>query len=90
MLNTCPHIVGSRVISFDQAAKVLQSWRDPVEEVDPDVVIGYNISRRGEVRASTYSLLRDARRAAIKHTVNNRNVFNSGLRLAVCKALPAK
>lgn len=43
-LNTCSHIVGSQVLSFDDEAKLLESWRDFVEQVDPDVVIGYNIS----------------------------------------------
>lgn len=43
-LNTCSHIVGSQVISFQDERKMLQSWRDFVEEVDPDVVIGYNIA----------------------------------------------
>lgn len=44
-LNTCAHIVGSDVHSFDKEAELLQSWRDFVEEVDPDVIIGYNISQ---------------------------------------------
>jgi hypothetical protein len=43
-LNSCSHIVGSQVISFEDEADMLQKWRDFVEEVDPDVVIGYNIS----------------------------------------------
>ncbi|KII85833.1 hypothetical protein PLICRDRAFT_144471 [Plicaturopsis crispa FD-325 SS-3] len=43
-LNTCSHIVGSQVLSFDDERKMLEAWRDFVEEVDPDVVIGYNIS----------------------------------------------
>jgi DNA polymerase elongation subunit (family B) len=43
-LNTCSHIVGSQVLSFNDEAKMLQAWRDFVEEVDPDVVIGYNIA----------------------------------------------
>ncbi|GLB41714.1 putative DNA polymerase [Lyophyllum shimeji] len=43
-LNTCSHIVGSQVLSFDDEAKLLQAWRDFIEEVDPDVVIGYNIA----------------------------------------------
>ncbi|KAF8972660.1 ribonuclease H-like domain-containing protein [Flammula alnicola] len=43
-LNTCSHIVGSQVLSFDDEANMLQSWRDFVEQVDPDVVIGYNIA----------------------------------------------
>ncbi|KAF8199125.1 hypothetical protein BJ912DRAFT_950996 [Pholiota molesta] len=42
-LNTCSNIVGSQVISYDDEAKMLQSWRDFVETVDPDVIIGYNI-----------------------------------------------
>ncbi|KAG2748452.1 hypothetical protein P692DRAFT_201790083 [Suillus brevipes Sb2] len=43
-LNTCSHIVGSQVMSFDDEAEMLQAWRDFIEEVDPDLVIGYNIS----------------------------------------------
>ncbi|TFY75983.1 hypothetical protein EWM64_g8027, partial [Hericium alpestre] len=43
-LNTCAHIVGSQVLSFDDEAKMLESWRDFVQEIDPDVIIGYNIA----------------------------------------------
>ena len=43
-LNTCAHIVGSQVISFQDEAQLLLKWRDFVEQVDPDIVIGYNIS----------------------------------------------
>ena len=41
-LNTCAHIVGSQVLSFQEEAKMLLAWRDFIEKVDPDVVIGYN------------------------------------------------
>ncbi|KAL0953498.1 hypothetical protein HGRIS_004725 [Hohenbuehelia grisea] len=41
-LNTCSNIVGSQVISYDDEAKLLEEWRNFVEEVDPDVIIGYN------------------------------------------------
>jgi DNA polymerase elongation subunit (family B) len=43
-LNTCSHIVGSQVISFNNEAEMLQKWRDFVEQVDPDLIIGYNIA----------------------------------------------
>jgi DNA polymerase delta subunit 1 len=43
-LNTCSHIVGSQVISFDNEIGMLSAWRDFIEEVDPDVIIGYNIA----------------------------------------------
>ncbi|KAJ6485901.1 DNA polymerase family B-domain-containing protein [Mycena sanguinolenta] len=43
-LNTCSHIVGSQVLTFKNEAKLLQAWSDFVAEVDPDVVIGYNIA----------------------------------------------
>ncbi|KAF8075071.1 DNA polymerase family B-domain-containing protein [Lyophyllum atratum] len=43
-LNTCSNIVGSQVLSFKDEDKLLESWRDFVQEVDPDVVIGYNIA----------------------------------------------
>ncbi|KAF5355326.1 hypothetical protein D9758_006032 [Tetrapyrgos nigripes] len=43
-LNTCSHIVGSQVMSYDDEAQMLEAWKDFVQEVDPDVVIGYNIA----------------------------------------------
>ncbi|TFK74920.1 hypothetical protein BDN72DRAFT_832633 [Pluteus cervinus] len=43
-LNTCAHIVGSQVLSYDDESDMLEGWRNFIEEVDPDVVIGYNIS----------------------------------------------
>src|SRR6267154_3890564 len=43
-LNTCSHIVGSQVISTDNETEMLQKWRYFVEQVDPDVIIGYNIA----------------------------------------------
>lgn len=41
-LNTCSHIVGTQVLEFEDEKKMLCEWRRFVEEVDPDVVIGYN------------------------------------------------
>ncbi|KAG8921339.1 DNA-directed DNA polymerase delta [Tulasnella sp. 417] len=43
-LNDCADIVGSQVLSFKKEGDLLMRWRDFVEEVDPDVVIGYNIA----------------------------------------------
>lgn len=43
-LNTCSHIVGSQVLSFHDEAELLNAWQRFVEEVDPDVIIGYNIA----------------------------------------------
>ncbi|KIM31867.1 hypothetical protein M408DRAFT_327272 [Serendipita vermifera MAFF 305830] len=43
-LNTCANIVGSQVLSFKNESKMLQAWSDFVREVDPDVIIGYNIA----------------------------------------------
>lgn len=44
-LNSCAHIVGTDVISHDREQDLLQEWRDFVDEVDPDVIIGYNTSQ---------------------------------------------
>ncbi|GAA5899920.1 hypothetical protein JCM6882_007002 [Rhodosporidiobolus microsporus] len=44
-LNTCAHIVGSDVLEFKKEADLLASWRKFVEEVDPDLIIGYNTSQ---------------------------------------------
>ena len=43
-LNTCANIVGSQVLSYHDEAEMLQAWKEFVQQVDPDVVIGYNIS----------------------------------------------
>lgn len=43
-LNSCANIVGSQVLSYDDEVKMLLAWTRFVNEVDPDVVIGYNIS----------------------------------------------
>jgi DNA polymerase delta subunit 1 len=36
-------IVGVDVMSFDTERGVLLAWRDFIREVDPEIVIGYNI-----------------------------------------------
>ena len=43
-LNTCAHIVGSQVLSYKNEANMLEAWRGFIEEVDPDVIVGYNIA----------------------------------------------
>ncbi|KZT51942.1 hypothetical protein CALCODRAFT_442347 [Calocera cornea HHB12733] len=43
-LNTCANIVGSQVLEFEKEADLLTKWRDFVEEVDPDMIVGYNIA----------------------------------------------
>jgi DNA polymerase elongation subunit (family B) len=47
-LNTCAHIVGSQVLEFTREQELLSKWRAFVEEVDPDVIIGYNMCARVE------------------------------------------
>jgi DNA polymerase elongation subunit (family B) len=43
-LNTCANIVGSQVLTFKKEGALLDAWRDFIEEVDADVLIGYNIA----------------------------------------------
>lgn len=43
-LNSCSHIVGSQVLSFREEKEMLEQWREFVAQVDPDVVIGYNVA----------------------------------------------
>lgn len=43
-LKSCAHIVGSQVLEFQQERELLLEWRKFVERVDPDMIIGYNIS----------------------------------------------
>ncbi|XP_031473442.1 DNA polymerase delta catalytic subunit isoform X2 [Nymphaea colorata] len=44
-LKSCSPIVGVDVMSFDTEREVLLAWRDFVREVDPDIIIGYNICK---------------------------------------------
>jgi DNA polymerase delta subunit 1 len=42
-LDTTSTIVATQVFEFEEEEKMLRKWRDFLEEVDPDVIIGYNI-----------------------------------------------
>nr|VDC67470.1 unnamed protein product [Brassica rapa] len=44
-LNSCAPIVGVDVMSFETERKVLLAWKDFVRDVDPDIIIGYNICK---------------------------------------------
>lgn len=43
-LDTCSLIVNTQIFDFEQEEKMLMAWRDFLEQVDPDIIIGYNIS----------------------------------------------
>ncbi|XP_027357165.1 DNA polymerase delta catalytic subunit isoform X2 [Abrus precatorius] len=44
-LKSCSPIVGVDVMSFDTEKEVLLAWREFIHEVDPDIIIGYNICK---------------------------------------------
>ncbi|KAL6542498.1 DNA polymerase delta catalytic subunit [Orobanche minor] len=44
-LKSCSPIVGVDVMSFDTEKEVFLAWRDFIREVDPDIIIGYNICK---------------------------------------------
>ncbi|RAL14858.1 DNA-directed DNA polymerase delta POL3 [Aspergillus homomorphus CBS 101889] len=44
VMDTCSLIVNTQVLEFQDESKMLMAWRDFVEKVDPDVIIGYNIA----------------------------------------------
>ncbi|XP_073013443.1 DNA polymerase delta catalytic subunit [Typha latifolia] len=44
-LKSCSPIVGVDVMSFDTEKDVLLAWRDFIREIDPDIIIGYNICK---------------------------------------------
>ena len=44
VLDTCSLIVNTQIYEHDSEEKMLMAWKDFVEKVDPDVIIGYNIS----------------------------------------------
>ena len=43
-LDTCSLIVNTQIFEFAEEEKMLLGWRDFLEKVDPDVIIGYNIA----------------------------------------------
>ncbi|CAN8270830.1 unnamed protein product [Cochlearia groenlandica] len=44
-LKPCAPIEGVNVMSFETEREVLLAWRDLVRDIDPDVIIGYNICK---------------------------------------------
>ena len=44
VLDTCSLIVNTQIFEFNTEEKMLLAWRDFLEKVDPDVIIGYNIA----------------------------------------------
>ncbi|XP_020112061.1 DNA polymerase delta catalytic subunit [Ananas comosus] len=44
-LKSCSPIVGVDVMSFDTERDVFLAWKDFIREVDPDIIIGYNICK---------------------------------------------
>ena len=44
VLDTCSLIVNTQIFEFSAEDKMLMAWRDFLERVDPDVIIGYNIA----------------------------------------------
>ena len=43
-LDTTSSIVATQILEFDKEEKMLMSWRNFLEEVDPDIITGYNIA----------------------------------------------
>ena len=43
-LDTCSLIVNTEIFEFNAEDQMLLAWRDFLEKVDPDVIIGYNIA----------------------------------------------
>ncbi|PRP82977.1 DNA polymerase delta catalytic subunit-like [Planoprotostelium fungivorum] len=43
-LRSCSDIVGAQVLAFEDERELLRKWRRFVVEVDPDIIIGYNIA----------------------------------------------
>ncbi|KDR82863.1 hypothetical protein GALMADRAFT_238478 [Galerina marginata CBS 339.88] len=44
-LGTCSPIAGTQVLAFEKEKELLTEWRKFFMEVDPDIVIGYNITQ---------------------------------------------
>jgi DNA polymerase delta subunit 1 len=43
-MGTTSSITNTQILEYDAEEKMLMGWRDFLEEVDPDVIIGYNIA----------------------------------------------
>jgi DNA polymerase delta subunit 1 len=44
VLDTCSLIVNAQIFEFNDEAKMLIAWKEFLQKVDPDVIIGYNIA----------------------------------------------
>ncbi|GME77320.1 unnamed protein product [Ambrosiozyma monospora] len=43
-VKSCAPIVGSEIFSYEDEGEMLRKWKDFIVQVDPDVIIGYNIA----------------------------------------------
>lgn len=43
-VNTCASIIGSQIFEHETEEEMLMHWRDFIVDVDPDIIIGYNIA----------------------------------------------
>lgn len=43
VLGTCKPIVGAHVMEFAQEGDMIEKWASFVQDVDPDIITGYNI-----------------------------------------------
>src|SRR6266516_2258284 len=43
-LDSCSLIINTQIFEFHHEEKMLMGWRDFLEKVDPDIIIGYNIA----------------------------------------------
>lgn len=78
----CADIAGADVHSYDNEADMLIAWRQFIEEVDPDIFIGYNImkfdfpyllDRAEHLKINNFPLI-----SRIKHTVTKaRNIVSN-------------
>ena len=44
VLDTCKPIVGAHVMEFEKEGDMLEKWANFVQDVDPDIITGYNIA----------------------------------------------
>ncbi|KAK7075072.1 DNA polymerase delta catalytic subunit [Halocaridina rubra] len=79
-LKDCAPIVGSKVQSFNNEKKMLESWAKFLRHVDPDIITGYNINnfdmpyllnRANHLKSQTFSFLGRVKtiRSVIKDSV---------------------
>uniref|UniRef100_M4C6L4 DNA polymerase delta catalytic subunit n=1 Tax=Hyaloperonospora arabidopsidis (strain Emoy2) TaxID=559515 RepID=M4C6L4_HYAAE len=80
VLDTCKPIVGAHVMEFEKEGDMLEKWANFVQDVDPDIITGYNIANFDipavHMEKKTFSSAQYGKSENVKTTIHGRCMFD--------------